>query len=80
MAFQRQRPLSPAMPKLHRLRCPIVTASWSTTRFVDPTDLRHDMHVNIVTFFAGRGDSLAETHVMEHGLYVLQGHCKLSTE
>ena len=46
---------------------------WATTRFVDPTDLRHDMHVNIVTFQPGGVIPFAETHVMEHGLYVLQG-------
>ncbi|TMM52340.1 bifunctional allantoicase/(S)-ureidoglycine aminohydrolase [Sulfitobacter sabulilitoris] len=46
---------------------------WSTTRFVDPADLRHDMHVNIVTFQPGGRIPFAETHVMEHGLYVLQG-------
>ncbi len=46
---------------------------WATTRFVDPTDLRHDMHVNIVTFQPGGRIPFAETHVMEHGLYVLQG-------
>ncbi len=46
---------------------------WATTRFVDPADLRHDMHVNIVTFQPGGRIPFAETHVMEHGLYVLQG-------
>lgn len=46
---------------------------WATTRFVDPDDLRHDMHVNIVTFQPGGVIPFAETHVMEHGLYVLQG-------
>ena len=46
---------------------------WKTTRFVDPSDLRHDMHVNIVTFEAGGTIPFAETHVMEHGLYVLEG-------
>lgn len=46
---------------------------WATTRFVDPTDLRHDMHVTIVTFQPGGVIPFAETHVMEHGLYVLQG-------
>ena len=44
-----------------------------TTRFVDPADLRHDMHVNIVTFQPGAVIPFAETHVMEHGLYVLEG-------
>ena len=46
---------------------------WATTRFVDPADLRHDMHVNIVTFKKGGLIPFDETHVMEHGLYVLQG-------
>lgn len=46
---------------------------WATTRFVDPADLRYDMHVNIVTFEPGASIPFAETHVMEHGLYVLEG-------
>lgn len=46
---------------------------WATTRFVDPDDLRHDMHVNIVTFEPGAVIPFAETHVMEHGIYVLEG-------
>ncbi|WP_027230140.1 bifunctional allantoicase/(S)-ureidoglycine aminohydrolase [Phyllobacterium sp. UNC302MFCol5.2] len=46
---------------------------WATTRFVDPSDLRHDMHVTIVTFEPGAVIPFAETHVMEHGLYVLEG-------
>ena len=46
---------------------------WATSRFVDPADIRHDMHVNIVTFQPGGVIPFAETHVMEHGLYVLQG-------
>jgi (S)-ureidoglycine aminohydrolase len=46
---------------------------WGTTRFVDPTDLRHDMHVNIVTLEPGASIPFEETHVMEHGLYVLEG-------
>jgi len=46
---------------------------WATTRFVDPDDLAHDMHVNIVTFRPGGRITFEETHVMEHGIYVLQG-------
>lgn len=46
---------------------------WATTRFVDPADLRHDMHVTIVTLQPGGVIPFCETHVMEHGLYVLQG-------
>ena len=49
------------------------TDDWSTTRFVEPDDLRHDMHVNIVNFKPGGSIPFAETHVMEHGLYVLEG-------
>ena len=46
---------------------------WSTRRFVDPADLRHDMHVNVVGFRPGGTIPFAETHVMEHGIYVLEG-------
>ena len=46
---------------------------WATTRFVDPADPSHDMHVNIVTFEPGGLIPFEETHVMEHGLYVLEG-------
>ena len=46
---------------------------WAVTHFVDPTDLRHDMHVTIVTFEPGGVIPFLETHVMEHGLYVLEG-------
>ena len=46
---------------------------WATTRFVDPLDLRHDMHVTIVTLQPGAVIPFLETHVMEHGLYVLEG-------
>ena len=52
---------------------PGTNGTWSTTRFVDPDDLRHDMHVNIVNFEPGGIIPFAETHVMEHGLYVLEG-------
>jgi len=46
---------------------------WSTSRFVEPDDLRHDMHVNIVTFKPGGVIPFPETHVMEHGLFILEG-------
>jgi (S)-ureidoglycine aminohydrolase len=52
---------------------PDTDGRWATTRFVDPSDLRHDMHVTIVTLAAGAIIPFAETHVMEHGLYVLEG-------
>ncbi|MFC6788157.1 bifunctional allantoicase/(S)-ureidoglycine aminohydrolase [Methylobacterium komagatae] len=47
--------------------------AWATTRFVSPDDLRHDMHVNIVTLRPGASIPFEETHVMEHGLFVLEG-------
>jgi (S)-ureidoglycine aminohydrolase len=52
---------------------PDTEGRWATTRFVDPADLRHDMHVNIVTFAPGGSIPFEETHVMEHGIYVLEG-------
>jgi (S)-ureidoglycine aminohydrolase len=52
---------------------PDTQGRWATTRFVEPDDLSHDMHVNIVTFQPGGVIPFEETHVMEHGLYVLEG-------
>lgn len=52
---------------------PHTEGRWSTTRFVEPDDLRHDMHVNIVNFEPGATIPFLETHVMEHGLYILEG-------
>ena len=52
---------------------PDTDGRWLTTRFIDPRDMRHDMHVTIVTFEPGAVIPFAETHVMEHGLYVLEG-------
>jgi (S)-ureidoglycine aminohydrolase len=52
---------------------PDTDGAWTTTRFVDPADVRHDMHVNIVSFEPGGTIPFPETHVMEHGLYVLEG-------
>nr|WP_306264758.1 bifunctional allantoicase/(S)-ureidoglycine aminohydrolase [Pararhizobium sp. IMCC3301] len=52
---------------------PKTEGKWATTRFVDPEDMRYDMHVTIVTFEPGAVIPFAETHVMEHGLYVLEG-------
>jgi (S)-ureidoglycine aminohydrolase len=52
---------------------PDTDGRWATTRFVDPADIRHDMHVTVVTFAPGGIIPFPETHVMEHGLYVLEG-------
>ena len=52
---------------------PDTDGKWATQRFMDPDDLRYDFHANIVTFQPGGRIPFAETHVMEHGLYVLEG-------
>ncbi|MCJ2024313.1 bifunctional allantoicase/(S)-ureidoglycine aminohydrolase [Methylobacterium sp. J-067] len=52
---------------------PGTDGAWATTRFVSPDDLRHDMHVSIVTLRPGGSIPFEETHVMEHGLSVLEG-------
>lgn len=58
---------------IERVAMPGTEGRWATTRFIDPADMRHDMHLNIVTFEPGATIPFAETHVMEHGLYVLEG-------
>jgi (S)-ureidoglycine aminohydrolase len=55
------------------LEMPGTNGAWTTTRFVDMADMRHDMHVNIVTLAPGASIPFPETHVMEHGIYILQG-------
>jgi (S)-ureidoglycine aminohydrolase len=55
------------------LEMPGTNGAWTTTRFVDLADMRHDMHVNIVTFAPGASIPFPETHVMEHGIYILAG-------
>jgi (S)-ureidoglycine aminohydrolase len=52
---------------------PDTNGAWATTRFMDPADMRHDMHVTVVTFEPGGSIPFAETHVMEHGLFVIEG-------
>ena len=55
------------------IEMPETNGVWKTTRFTEQSDMRHDMHVNIVTFQPGGVIPFDETHVMEHGLYVLEG-------
>lgn len=47
---------------------------WATTRFFDPEDLAYDMHVTVVSFEPGAKIPFLETHVMEHGIFVLEGN------
>ncbi len=58
------------------IEMPNSEGKWSTTRFVEIDDLRYDCHVNIVNFKKGGSIPFAETHIMEHGIYVLQGRAK----
>jgi len=52
---------------------PDTDGKWATTLFIDPSDMRYDMAITIVTFEPGGVIPFLETHVMEHGLYVLEG-------
>ena len=52
---------------------PDTDGRWATSRFMDPADMRFDMHVTIVTLAPGAVIPFLETHVMEHGLFVLEG-------
>ncbi|MBS0658810.1 MAG: (S)-ureidoglycine aminohydrolase [Verrucomicrobia bacterium] len=71
--LERPEPLFRHDHDVPRSTMPDTDGRWATTRFVDPSDLRHDMHVNIVTLLPGASIPFPETHVMEHGLYVLEG-------
>lgn len=44
-----------------------------TTNLIPTGDIAYDMHMNIVSFGPGMNISFIEAHVMEHGLYMLQG-------
>lgn len=50
-----------------------MTPTKYTTHLIPTDDLAYDMHMNIVTFGPGTNIPFVETHVMEHGLYMLQG-------
>ncbi|MFQ3647021.1 MAG: (S)-ureidoglycine aminohydrolase [Anaerolineae bacterium] len=42
-------------------------------RVLLPTDLAYDMAINLFTFQPGAALPFVETHIMEHGLYLLEG-------
>ncbi|WP_282026360.1 bifunctional allantoicase/(S)-ureidoglycine aminohydrolase [Limimaricola cinnabarinus] len=71
--LERPDPIISSDAEVTPTEMPGTEGRWATTRFVDPADLRHDMHVTIVTFQPGGVIPFEETHVMEHGLYVLEG-------
>lgn len=78
-AYERAEGLSMPDPfvtneaEIEPVSTPGTNGKWTTTHFVDPKDLRYDMNVNIVNFEPGGTIPFEETHVMEHGLYVLSG-------
>jgi (S)-ureidoglycine aminohydrolase len=45
----------------------------SATCLIPTDDIAYDMHMNVVEFGPGTCISAVEAHVMEHGLYMLQG-------
>src|SRR5699024_12693317 len=64
--FDQQRDINPALMTG-------TNNAWRTTRLLDPSNLAYDMHVNGVTFEPVAVIPFAETHVMEHSIYVLEG-------
>lgn len=71
--IEKPKPFVKNENELEPIPMPDTDGVWCTTRFVDPSDLRHDMHVNIVSIKPGGVIPFMETHVMEHGIYILQG-------
>ena len=71
--IEKPKPFVKNEKDLDPIPMPDTDGVWCTTRFVDPLDLRHDMHVNIVSIKPGGIIPFMETHVMEHGIYILQG-------
>ncbi|WP_347269088.1 (S)-ureidoglycine aminohydrolase [Paracoccus sp. (in: a-proteobacteria)] len=76
-AFEPLGDLRPAPILRHERDVPIVrnpTSDQKWTHNLIPTnDIAYDMHMNMVSFGPGATISAIETHIMEHGLYMLQG-------
>ena len=78
-AYERVEGIDPPVPVVGNERdvkntpMPDTEGRWTTTRFFDHDDMRMDMHVTIVNLMPGAEIPFTETHVMEHGLYVLEG-------
>ena len=63
---------------LHGHESAVMAQTWfdnphSRLQLLIPDELQYDMHMNIFTFDPGHGLPYVETHVMEHGLIVLDG-------
>lgn len=54
-------------------RMPDTEDLWAATLFIDPSGVRYDMHLNILTFEPGAVIPFMETHTMEQGLHFLGG-------
>ena len=50
MGYQRQTPFFANEKDIAPIPMPKTEGKWATTRFMDPEDMRHDMHITIVTF------------------------------
>ena len=51
----------------------IHTSQKWTTNLIPTNDMAYDFHMNIVSFGPGLNISFIEAHIMEHGLYMLEG-------
>jgi (S)-ureidoglycine aminohydrolase len=76
-AFEPSGILKPMLIINHEQDVPVVVnrtsdQKWSTN-LIPVDDMAYDMHMNIVSFGPGATISAIETHIMEHGLYMLQG-------
>ena len=75
--FEPAGDLTPRAIVNHEQDVPIVMNRTSdqkwTTNLIPVDDMAYDMHMNIVSFGPGATISAIETHIMEHGLYMLQG-------
>lgn len=75
--FERVHGIEPFKP-LHGHESDVKAQTWfdnphSRLQLLIPDELQYDMNMNIFTFDPGHGLPYVETHVMEHGLVVLQG-------
>jgi (S)-ureidoglycine aminohydrolase len=76
-AFEPIGEIKPALIINHEQAVPVTVNPTSkdkwTTNLIPVDDMAYDMHMNIVSFGPGTTISAIEAHVMEHGLYMLQG-------
>jgi len=72
-------PLSDAKPQIHHGDAwagegePFLGDENARLRTLLPTTIPYDMAINLFTFQTGTALPFVETHIMEHGLYLLEG-------